>query len=125
MVQILLSPKRFTLLKMSVIRQKGEFSNGCYKKTKQVKCSYFGKLGVLRYLVTIVFRITLWPYCQKTEDTEAVTQRCFAKLSLSNGSTTLSILGSYTGVFLSILEIFFRMPFYRAALGQYFSNLQI
>ena len=55
----------------SVIRQKAESQNGCFKKTKQVKFSkkatirhvcFFGKLGVLCFLETLVLRFDLLPY---------------------------------------------------------------
>ena len=59
----------------SVIRQKGESQNGCFKKTKHAKfaekrmiriggkkCSFFGKFGVLSFLETPVSRIALLPY---------------------------------------------------------------
>ena len=67
--------------KSSVIRQKGESQNGCFKKTKHAKffekrtflnpwytyvcvsgvkkCSFFGKFGVLCFLETPVLRFTL------------------------------------------------------------------
>ena len=71
--------------KMSVIRQKGECQNGCFKETKHVKffekrtfltplirtrtsvsggekCSFFGKVGVLCFLETPVLRFTLLAY---------------------------------------------------------------
>ena len=47
----------------SVIRQKGESQNGCFKKTKHAKfsekCSFFGKFGVLCFLETPVLRFAL------------------------------------------------------------------
>ena len=67
----------------SVIRQKGEFQNECFKKTKYAKhflqppppfdacvcvsggkkCSFFGKFGVLCFLETPTLRFVLLPYC--------------------------------------------------------------
>ena len=65
---------------MSLIRQKGESQNGCFKKTKHVKfsekrtfltpCAYqgvrnvrfFGKFSVLCFLETPVLRFALLPY---------------------------------------------------------------
>ena len=55
----------------SVIRQKGESQNGGYKKTKHVKFSeklkfpFFGKFGVLCFLVTPVSRFAFLPYYQR------------------------------------------------------------
>ena len=73
----------------SVIRQKGEPQTGCFKKTKHAKfsekwtfltpwyahvrkgvsegnkCSFFGKLGVLCFLETLVLRFALLPYYQQ------------------------------------------------------------
>ena len=55
----------------SVIRQKGESQNGGYKKTKHVKFSeerkfpFFGKFGVLCFLVTPVLRFAFLPYYQR------------------------------------------------------------
>ena len=69
----------------SVIRQKGESQNGCFKKTKCAKfsekrafltlcshtyvcktggkkCLFFGKFGVLSFLETPVLRFVLLPY---------------------------------------------------------------
>ena len=50
----------------SVIRQKGESQNGCFKKTKHAKFSekrtFFGKFGVLCFLETPVLRFALLPY---------------------------------------------------------------
>ena len=69
----------------SVIRQKGESQNGCFKKTKHAKfsekqtfltpdmhtyvwlsgsknCSFFGKFGVHCFLETPVLRFALLPY---------------------------------------------------------------
>ena len=71
--------------KSSAIRQNGESQNGCYKKTKHAKFSekrvfltpdtftylyvsrgkkrsFFGKFGVLCFLVTTVLRFALSPY---------------------------------------------------------------
>ena len=48
---------------LSVIRQKGKSRNGCYKKTKHDKCSFFGKFGVLCFLVAPVLRFAPLPYC--------------------------------------------------------------
>ena len=75
----------FVLYKSSVIRQKGESQNECFKKTKHVnfvknkhflppdthtyvcvsgckKCSFFGKFVVLCFLETPVFRFALLLY---------------------------------------------------------------
>ena len=64
----------------SIIRQKGEYQNGCFKKTKDSifskkqtfftyvcvsggkKCWFFGKLGVLCFLETPVLKFALLPY---------------------------------------------------------------
>ena len=69
----------------SVIRQKGESQNGCFKKAKQAKisekqtflppdtytyvcvsggkkCLFFGNFGVLCFLETPVLRFALLPY---------------------------------------------------------------
>ena len=46
----------------SVIRQKGESQNGCFKKTKHAKCLFFGKFGVLCFLEKPVLRFALLPY---------------------------------------------------------------
>ena len=50
---------------MSVIGQKCESQNRCYKKTKHAKCLFFGKFGVLYFLVGPVVRFALLPYCQR------------------------------------------------------------
>ena len=58
---------------LSIIRQKGEYQNGCYKKTKHAKfpyqgvkkCSFFGKFGVLCFLETPVLRFVLLPYYRR------------------------------------------------------------
>ena len=62
--------------KTSVIRQKDESQNGGNKKTKHAKfsekrtfltsrkCSFFGKFGMLCFLVTSVLRFPLLPYYQ-------------------------------------------------------------
>ena len=76
-------------MKSSVIRQKGESQNGCFKKKKSTpnfpknehflvpdphtyvcvsegkKCSFFGKLGVLCFLETPILRFALLPYYQQ------------------------------------------------------------
>ena len=71
----------------SVIRQKGESQNGCFKKTKPIKfsekrtflapdthtvcvsrgkkCSFFGKFDVLYFLETPVLRFALLPYYRR------------------------------------------------------------
>ena len=73
----------------SVIRQKGESQNGCFKKTKQAKfskkpehflppdthtyvcvsggkkCSFFEKFGVLCFLETPLLRLALLPYYRR------------------------------------------------------------
>ena len=76
----------------SVIRQKGESKNGCFKKIKRAKfsekrtfltpwyahvcvsggkkCSYFGKFGVLCFLETPVFRFALLLYYRWVERRE-------------------------------------------------------
>ena len=43
---------------MSVIRQKGDCQNGCFKicVSGGKKCSFFGKFGVLSFLETLVLR---------------------------------------------------------------------
>ena len=52
----------------SVIRQKDESQNGCFKKTnhakffRKTKCSLFGKVVVRCFLETPVLRFTLLPY---------------------------------------------------------------
>ena len=71
-----------------LIRQKGKSQNGCYKETKYTKfsekhtflpsdthacacvsvgkkCLFFGKFGVLCFLVTPDLRFILLPYCQQ------------------------------------------------------------
>ena len=67
-----------------VLRQKGKFQNGCYKKTKHAKfsakrtfliphvclsggekCSFSGKFGVLCLLVTPVVSFALLPYYRR------------------------------------------------------------
>ena len=76
---------RLKTCKSSVIRQKSESQNGCFKKTKHVKfsekrtflppdkhmygcvsrgkkCSFFGKFEVLCVLESSVLRFTLLPY---------------------------------------------------------------
>ena len=86
--------RRLLLLKLtlylisSVIRQKGESQNGCFKKTKHAKClekrtsltpwyahvrvrsggkksSFFGKFGVLYFLETPVLRVAILPYYRR------------------------------------------------------------
>ena len=67
-------------LKWSVIRQKCESQNGCFKKTKHAKCSekrtylcvsggkkcsFFGKFGMLCFLKTPVLRFALSPYYRR------------------------------------------------------------
>ena len=67
----------FCFSKLSVVTQKGESENGGNKKTKhpkvsefrtyvcvsvRKKCSFFGKFGVLCFLVTSVLRLDLLPY---------------------------------------------------------------
>ena len=82
----------FLWINASVIRQKGESENGCYKKTKHVKfsekrkfltqwyahvcvrirgkkCSFFGKFGVLCFLETPVLRFALLPYYRRKSET--------------------------------------------------------
>ena len=76
--------KKFLL---SVIRQKGESQNGCFKKGKHTrisenkhflppdskkclfpggkKCLFFGNFGVLCFLETPVLRFTLLPYYRR------------------------------------------------------------
>ena len=63
----------------SVVRQKVKSQNGCYKKTKHARarktrtCAYqgltnvrfFGKFGVLCFLVTPVLKFALLPYCRE------------------------------------------------------------
>ena len=68
----------------SVIGQKGESQNGCFKKTKRQisrkanisyplsvsggkKCSFFGKFDMLCILETPVLRFTLLPYYRRHE----------------------------------------------------------
>ena len=69
----------------SIVREKGEFQNGCFKKTKHAKfswertfltpwysharvrsggkkCSFSGKFGVLCFLETTVLKFALLPY---------------------------------------------------------------
>ena len=80
------------ILFSSVIRQKGESKNGCFKKIKRAKffekrtfltpwyahvcvsggkkCSYFGKFGVLCFLETPVFRFALLLYYRWVERRE-------------------------------------------------------
>ena len=80
---------------LSVIRQKGESQNGCFKKSKHAKfsekkkmsytppppsppnthtyvcvsggkkCSFFGKFGVFCFVETSVLRFTLLPYYRR------------------------------------------------------------
>ena len=75
-------------LKSSAITQKGESQDGCYKKTKYAKffekrsflppgphthtyisggkkCSFFGKFGLLCFLVTPILRFTCLPYYRR------------------------------------------------------------
>ena len=75
---------------MPVLRQKGEYRNGCYKETKHTefskneyflhpdtgmhtcvlrgkKCSFFGKFGGLCVLVTHVLRFALLPYYRRIQ----------------------------------------------------------
>ena len=50
---------------LSVIRQKGEYQNGCFKKAKHAKISekqIFLTFGVLCFLETPVLRFALLPY---------------------------------------------------------------
>ena len=77
-----------SFMNSSVIRQKGESQNGCFKKTKHVKfskkrtfltpdmntyvcvsggkkCSFFWKFGVLSFLETPVLRFALLPYYRR------------------------------------------------------------
>ena len=49
-------------VKLSVIRQKGESQNWCFKKTKHAKCSFFGKFGMFCFLETPALRFALLPY---------------------------------------------------------------
>ena len=53
----------------SVIRQKGESQNGCYKKTKHDKFSekqtFLTPFGVLWFLLTRVLRFALLPYYRR------------------------------------------------------------
>ena len=61
----------------SVIRQRGESQDGCFKKTKHAKfsekrtflggkkCLFFGKFGVLRFPETPVLRFALLPYYRR------------------------------------------------------------
>ena len=61
----------------SVIKQKGESQNGGNQKAKHAKfsekrtfftsCSFFGKFGVLWFLVTSVLRFAFWPYYRRTD----------------------------------------------------------
>ena len=89
-----LFPEIFCLIKIfvvyhisSVIRQKGESQNGCFKKTKHAKfsekrlfltpwyphvcvsggkkCSFFGKFGLLCFLETPILRFTLFAYYRR------------------------------------------------------------
>ena len=64
-------------------RQKNEYQNGCFKKTKHAKfsekrefltcvcvlggkkCSFFGKFGVLCFLETFVLRFALFPHYRR------------------------------------------------------------
>ena len=52
----------------SVIRQKDEFQNGDNEKANETKllggkkCSFFGKFGLLCFLLTSVLRFALLPY---------------------------------------------------------------
>ena len=47
----------------SVIRQKGESEDVCVSRGK--KCSFFGKFGMLCFLVTFVLEFALLPYQQQ------------------------------------------------------------
>ena len=65
--------------KWSLIRQKGESQNRCFKKTKDAKfydkrifftpggkkCSFFEKIDVLYFLETSVLRLALLPYYRR------------------------------------------------------------
>ena len=76
-------PVYFEIANLSVIRQKGKSQNGCNKRTKHAKfsekhflppdtyicdvsggkkCLFFGKFGVLYFLVTSVLRFALLLY---------------------------------------------------------------
>ena len=62
------------LFNSSVIRQKGEFQNGCFRKTKHHQifrkiniCSFYGKFGVLRFLETPALRFAILPYYRQTQ----------------------------------------------------------
>ena len=77
------TPESADALSSSVIRQKGESQNGCFKKTKHAKfsektnisyplirtggkkCSFFGKFDVLCFLETPVLRFALLSYCPR------------------------------------------------------------
>ena len=55
----------------SVIRQKGESQNGCFKKAKHAKISekhrlFYGNFGVLCFLETPVLRFALLLYSRRT-----------------------------------------------------------
>ena len=68
-------------MKPSIIRQKGESQNGCFKKAKHAKifekqtfltsvsrgkkCLFFGNFGVLCFLETPVLRFALLPYYRR------------------------------------------------------------
>ena len=68
---------QFLLENSSVIREKGESQNGCFKKRKRAKfsekrtvftgkkCSFFGKFGVRCFLETFVLRFALLPYYRR------------------------------------------------------------
>ena len=82
------SPYLAKICNSSLISQKGESQNGCYKQIKHAKFSekltflppdthtyvcvsrgkkyqFFGKFGVLHFLVTTVSRFALLPYCRR------------------------------------------------------------
>ena len=63
----------------TVIKQKGETQNWCFKKTKHAKfsekfsvsggkkCSFFEKIGVICFLETRLLRFALLPYYQRLD----------------------------------------------------------
>ena len=81
----------------SVIRQKGESQDGCFKKTKHVrfsekrtflkKCSFFWKFDVLCFLETPVLRFALWPYYRRIIF-------CFCQETISQSMKMKSIIST-------------------------------
>ena len=112
-------------LNSSAIKQKGQSQKGCYKKTKQAKfskkkyflppdtlicvcvsggkeCSFFGKFGVLCFLVTLFLRFALLPYCRRIHSKHFV---AFSWLQQGSNTRTLNVKPSTNQVVHSIQQI--------------------